>query len=228
MNLLRQTWDAFNTPVVGGWGRIGEHIQMSLIALAIAGAIGVLVGIGCWRAGGAASAAAIGVGNLGRALPTFAVMALVLALTSVGLWPAVVGLVILGVPPVLLNVNTGLRVNDPSVIQASRGMGLTALQTLVRVELPLASPYIVTGLKSAGVQIVATAALAGAVGSKGLGNLIAAGLSQDRTDLILAGAIPVIALSMLVEGAIGLVGWFATPTGLRIARKAAHIQGRMA
>ena len=228
MSLLRDAWRAFNEPLTGGWARVGEHVQMSLIALALAGAIGLVLGIGGWRLGPVAAAVAIGLGNLGRTLPTFAVMALVLALTTVGLWPAIVGLVILGVPPVLLNVYTGLRINDASVIQAARGMGLTSTQTLTRVELPLALPFIFTGLKSAAVQIVATAALAGAVGAGGLGNMIQAGLSTDRNDLILAGTIPVIGLSILIEAALSLLARFTTPTGLRIQRRTTTIQGRMA
>ena len=228
MSLLRDAWTAFNEPLVGGWARVGQHVEMSLIALSVAGLIGLLLGIVCWRLGPVAAAIAIGVGNLGRTLPTFAVMALVLALTKVGLLPAIVGLVILGIPPVLLNVYTGLRTNDESVTQAARGMGLTSTQTLTRVELPLALPFIFTGLKSAAVQIVATAALAGAIGAGGLGNMIQAGLSTDRNDLILAGTIPVIGLSILVEAALSLLARFTTPTGLRIQRRASTIQGRMA
>ena len=224
MNLLSDTWTAFTENE--GWERLGQHVELSLVALVLAIAIGAVLGIACSKGGPLGSFAIAATGLIGRTVPTFAAMALVIALTSIGFWPAAIGLTALGIPSVLLNVATGIRGADRVAVEAARGMGLTPLQVLGRVELPLALPLVFTGLRSAAVMIVSTAALAGAVGAGGLGVTIIAGLSNNQTDVLLAGAIPVTLLAVIAEGLVIGAESLTTPKRLRRSRRQAQLLGR--
>src|SRR5262249_33423805 len=139
------------------------------------------------------------IGNLGRTVPTFAVIALVGILYTFGPKPAVIGLVALGIPPILINTFTGVRDVDPATIEASRGMGLNGFQVLMRVELPLALPLVFAGIRTSAVQIVATATLASLIGAGGLGDLVFAGVNNLQNDVLLVGAIPLALLALLAE-----------------------------
>lgn len=217
MSLLSDTWAAFQDN--DGWGQTWTHVKLSAVALGLAAATGTLLGIACAKMGRGAAFLVVTVSNLGRTVPTFALIALVLALTSIGFWPAALGLYALGVPPILLNTYTGIREVDPGAVEASRGMGLTPLQVLGRVEMPLAMPLIFAGVRVSAVQIVATAALAGLVGAGGLGVIVQSGLANGQDDVILAGAIPITILAALAELLFGGAERVATPRGLRISRR---------
>ena len=216
MSLLADTWDAFRAQ--DGWGQTWTHVKLSVVALGLAAVAGVALGVVAAKVGRLASFLVITVSNLGRTVPTFAIIVLILALTSIGFWPAALGLFALGVPPILLNAFTGIRDVDPGAVEASRGMGLTPLQVLTRVELPLAVPLIFAGIRTSAVQIVATAALAGLVGSGGLGVIVQSGLANGQTEVLLAGAIPITILAALAEILFAGTERLATPRGLRIGR----------
>lgn len=216
MSLVADTWDAFQAQ--DGWAQTWTHVKLSVVALGLAAAAGVALGVVAAKVGRLASFLVITVSNLGRTVPTFAIIVLILALTSIGFWPAALGLFALGVPPILLNAFTGIRDVDPGAVEASRGMGLTPLQVLSRVELPLAVPLIFAGIRTSAVQIVATAALAGLVGSGGLGVIVQSGLANGQTEVLLAGAIPITILAALAEVLFAGTERLATPRGLRIGR----------
>jgi osmoprotectant transport system permease protein len=131
----------------------------------------------------------------------------------------VLGLFALGVPPILLNAYTGVKEVDAGAIEASRGMGLTPLQVLGRVELPMAMPLVFAGVRTSAVQIVATAALAGVIGADGLGVIVQSGLANSQDDVILAGAIPITILAALAEALFAGAERLVTPKGLRIGRR---------
>ncbi len=226
MNLLADTWNAFQANE--GWQRVIEHVKLSVVPLAIAGAIGLMLGIACAKSGPVGGFLVTASGIAGRLIPTFAAMALVMALSSVGFWPAVVGLTLLGIPPVLLNVAAGIQQADQGAVEAARGMGYTGVQVLRGVELPLAVPFMFTGLRTAAVMIVSTAALAGAIGAGGLGVTIIAGFSNNQDDVLLAGAIPVTLLALAAEGILVALHRLITPTGLRRSRRQARLTGRNA
>lgn len=217
MSLLADTWEAFGEQ--DGWRQTWVHVKLSLAALGLATATGVVLGVIAAKVGRAASFAVITISNLGRTVPTFGLIALILALTSLGFWPAVLGLFALGVPPILLNTYTGLREVDPAAVEASRGMGLTPLQVLTRVEIPIATPLAFAGIRTSAVQIIATAALAGVIGADGLGVIVQSGLSNSQDDVILAGAIPITILAALSEFVFAGAERIATPKGLRISRR---------
>lgn len=227
MTGLDDIWAAFQDN--DGWGRVGEHVVLSAVPLGIAAAIGIPLGILATKAGRGGSFVIGATAFTGRMVPTLAAMALVMSLTSIGFWPAVVGLVLLALPSVLLNTATGIHEADRHAVDAARGMGYTNAQVLGRLELPLALPHIATGLRTAAVLIVATAALAGVIGANGLGVTIAAGFSNNQNDVLLAGAIPVTLLAMLAEALLATLQWLVTPTGLRrSARRVPTTTGRSA
>jgi osmoprotectant transport system permease protein len=224
MSLASDTWSAFTDNE--GWERLTQHVQLSVVALLAAVAIGTALGIACAKGGPVGSFVIAASGLIGRTVPTFAAMALVIAFTSIGFWPAAIGLTALGIPSVLLNLATGIRGADVDAVEAARGMGLTSGQILRQVELPLAVPLAFTGVRNAAVMIVATAALAGAVGAGGLGVTIIAGLSNNQTDVLLAGAIPVTLLAVAAEGLVIVAQMLVTPKRLRRVRRQARLLGR--
>ncbi|MGW2032777.1 ABC transporter permease [Streptomyces argyrophylli] len=171
----------------------GCLVLSCLIALPVALVLGHL---------GKGGALAVNISNVGRAVPTFAVLVLLL-LTPVGRWgdgPTVVALVLFAVPPLLTNAYVGVREVDRGVVQAARGMGMTGRQLLFRVELPLSLPLLLNGVRIAAVQLVATATIAALAGGGGLGRIITAGFNLASTPQVVAGALLVAVFALLVEG----------------------------
>jgi osmoprotectant transport system permease protein len=185
----------------GVWHRLGEHVYVSGVALALACAIALPLALYLGHLG-KGGALAINVSNVGRAVPVFAVLALFMVspLRNAGYVPTITALVLFAVPPLLTNAYVGMREVDSAVVEAARGMGMSGWQLFLRVELPLAYPLIMTGLRSASVQVVATATIAAMVGQGGLGRIITAGFSTYNTPQVVAGALLVALLALLVEG----------------------------
>ncbi len=193
-----------------------QHIVLSALALLIAVAIAVPVAL-LVRNTPVGSAIAINVGNIGRAVPSLALLAFALPLFGVGFAPALVALTALAVPPILINASTGLREVSREVIDAARGMGLSGTQILARVQLPIAAPVIFAGLRTAAVQVVASATLATFIGGGALGELIVQGFQRGGPALV-AGALSVAVLAILTEILFGGLERAFTPKGLKIAQ----------
>ena len=228
MNYFEQGFRWLNDPLnwtnPGGLlDRLVEHLTISALAVLL----GCLVGwpIGIWlghrgRGGGAV----ITVANLTLAIPTLALLT-ILPLTPLGFGrtPVVVALAVFAVPPLLANAYTGLRQIDPETREAAKGMGLSGGQLLRQVELPLSVPYLAAGLRTAAVQVVATAALAAFVNGGGLGEIISAGfgigMSNGGAGQIVAGGIAVAVLALVVEGLLAIVQRTVTPKPLRTRRR---------
>ncbi|MFG2293545.1 ABC transporter permease [Streptomyces sp. NPDC048603] len=185
----------------GIWHRLAEHAYVSGLALLIACAVALPVGLTLGHLG-RGGALAVNVSNAGRAVPVFAVLALFMVspLRNAGYVPTVTALVLFAVPPLLTNAYTGMREVDRSVVEAARGMGMSGGQLFLRVELPLARGLLMTGLRTAAVQVVATATVAAMVGQGGLGRIITAGFNTYNTPQVIAGALLVALLALLVEG----------------------------
>jgi len=203
--------------------RLSEHLLISLWAVLLGCVIGWPLGI--WlghrgRGGGAV----ITFANLTLAIPTLALLT-ILPLTPLGFGkpPVVVALAVFAVPPLLANAYTGLRQIDPETREAARGMGLSGGQLLRQVELPLSVPYLAAGLRTAAVQVVATAALAAFVNGGGLGEIISAGfgigMSNGGGGQIVAGGIVVALLALLVEALLAGLQRLVTPAALRTNRR---------
>ncbi len=154
--------------------------------------------------------------GLARAVPSLAFLAAALPYLGVGFRPSLIALTLLGIPPILLNVIAGLQGIDAGMIEAARGMGMTRLQILHRIQLPLILPVIAAGVRTAGVQIVATATLAAIIGGGGWGEYILSGIFQLDNTQILAGALPVALLALLFEVTFALLQRLVTPAGVKI------------
>jgi osmoprotectant transport system permease protein len=165
---------------------------------------------------------AINTGNIGRAVPSLAILALVFPLLGFGFAPSLVALTLLAIPPILINASTGLRQVNPQVIDAARGMGLSGGQILSSIQLPIAAPVIFAGIRTSAVQVVASATLATFVGGGGLGDLIVLGLQRNDPAVLIAGSLAVAALAIITEVGFGALERAFTPKGLLVARKRAH------
>ena len=194
--------------------QLQRHAVLSIWALAISIIIAVPAGAWLTRIERIAFAT-ISIANLGRTVPSLAVLALVYPFVGTGFAPSLLALVALGIPPILLTTYTGVREVDASVSDAATGMGLTSLQRLVQAELPVASPVIVSGVRTAAVQIVASASLAALIGGGGLGEMILAGLTNMRYDLLVAGALLVALLAVGTELIFTLIERRGLPAGIR-------------
>ncbi|HEX8036384.1 MAG TPA: ABC transporter permease subunit [Ktedonobacterales bacterium] len=161
--------------------------------------------------------------GLMRAVPTLAALVIiVLLLNRIGFIPSVIALTALGIPPILLNTIAGLRGVDPASIDAARGMGMTRLQILTRIEIPLVLPVVAAGVRTSAVQIVATVPLAGLIGGGGYGEYINAGLGQEVHQIdLLVGAVAIALLALLTEAIFATVQRMVTPAGLRVAEQLA-------
>ncbi|MGW1410024.1 ABC transporter permease [Streptomyces sp. NPDC002403] len=208
MGVLGEAWTWLTTGAnwsgeSGAAHRLAEHLYVSGVALALACAVALPVAL-CLGHIGKGGALAVNLSNVGRAVPVFAVLALFMVspLRNAGYVPTVIALVLFAVPPLLTNAYVGMTEVDRSVREAARGMGMSGRQLFLRVELPLAYPMIMTGLRSAAVQVVATATIAAMVGQGGLGRIITAGFNTYNTPQVVAGAVLVAVLALLVEAVL--------------------------
>jgi len=137
--------------------------------------------------------------NIFRVIPSLAVLALMMPLLGVGFAPAAVALTLLAGPPILINTYVAFREINPAIKEAAKGMGMTPMQTILKVELPLALPVMLAGIRTASVEIIASATLAVLIGGGGLGSYIINGVSMMSKSYLLIGAIPVALLAILSE-----------------------------
>ena len=208
---------------VGGLDQVWEyaqtHIEISAVALAVSLVLALPTGalLGHYGKG---EGFAISIGNSWRAIPELALIALVVAFVGFGFLNVSIALMVLGIPPILTNTFVGVRQVDPNTVEAARGMGMNELQILTRVELPLAVPTIMSGVRTGAINIIATATLAPLAGVVTLGDFIL-GPNVYGDEGVIAGAILVALLAILVE--LGLAGLqrLLTPKGLKLARQRA-------
>ncbi len=211
-------WDWFTTAEHwrGSGGipvRALEHLYYTAVSMAVAMAIALPVGIGLGHVG-RGGLLAINVANIGRAVPEFGVVILVFIIAGYGDLPIIVTLVALAIPPMLTNSFVGMRAVAPEVREAARGMGMTGLQMLWRVELPIAAPVVMAGIRTSAVQVLSTATLAAYVGLGGLGRYLIDGLAQKAMVQVLGGAILVALLALAVEAILALVQRRVVSAGL--------------
>lgn len=195
-----------------------QHIKLSALALFVGILVSIPLAVAVARYPRAALAT-INVTNLGRGVPDLALLALLLIPLGIGFWTAAVALMLLSVPPILINTVTALNQVDDKVIDSARGMGLSEWQILSSVQLPIAAPVIFAGVRTSAVQVVAGATLATFVGGGGLGNFIVEGLAGFGYATMFAGAIPVAVLAIVAEFSFGGLEKLSTPKGIKVARK---------
>jgi osmoprotectant transport system permease protein len=195
---------------------VGEHLEISAEAIGIAMLLALPLGVwlGHIHRG---SFIAINAANIGRALPSLAIISIGVATLGIGFVNVTVALVVLAVPPMVTNAYVAIDGVDRDAVEAARGMGMRPLELLLRVELPLALPLLFAGIRTAVVYVIATATIAAVAGGNGLGEIIV-----DQTTYgiagVIAAAICVAALALLAEGCFALLQRAVTPAGLRRPR----------
>ncbi|MEU1403692.1 ABC transporter permease [Streptomyces sp. NPDC005728] len=194
--------------------RLVEHLQYSLEALVLAAAIGLPVGLVTGHYGRGGTTLAL-IATAGRALPTFGLLVLVVTWLGFGLGPVMIPLVVLAVPPILVTTYEAIRSVDPSPVDAARGMGMPESRILFQVELPVALPLVLSGLRSAAIQIVSTATIAAYVSLGGLGRYIIDGLYQKDYEKVVGGATLVAGMALATLLLFWAVSRTAVSPGVR-------------
>jgi osmoprotectant transport system permease protein len=226
MNLITETADWLSDPAQWtGPGaipqRLLEHVGLSAFSLLIAVLIALPAGlfIGHARRG---AALAVNLANIGRAVPSLAVIGIVLPFTAAidpqlgfKVYPTLVAMVILAIPPILVNAEAGVAGVDRDLVESARAMGMREAQVLGAVEVPLALPVILAGIRSAATQIVATMTLGAIFGSGGLGRFLVEGIAQNDDGKIFGGVALVASLALVTEGVFALLQRAATSQGLQ-------------
>lgn len=191
------------------WPAIENHLWLSGVALAAVVLIALPLGLLLTRVR-AAAVPVVGLVNILRTVPSLALLVIMLPLLGTGFLPSAVALTLYGLPALLMNTYTGLTEVDPDIVEAARGQGLSDMQVMTRIEIPLALPVIFAGLRTAAVQIVSAATLAAFIGGGGLGELITAGMANFNFPQLVAGAVTVALLALIVELGFALLQWLMT------------------
>ncbi|ARF59501.1 permease [Streptomyces gilvosporeus] len=197
------------------WLALRQHIQLTAVSTFFVLIIAIPLGIALTRAKlRRATPVAMAVANLGQAVPALGLLVLLVIWLGIGARSAIVGMVIYAVLPVLANTIAGLRGIDPTLTEAARGIGMSPMGVLRKVELPLAVPLILAGVRTALVLNVGTATLATFGGGGGLGDLISAGIITQRMPVLILGSVLTVALALLVEWLASLAELLLRPRGL--------------
>jgi len=191
-----------------------EHIYISLVAILLGIIVAVPIGILLTRVPKIANFI-LGLLNILQTIPSFAILALFIPLLGIGLVPAIVALFLYSLMPILRNTYIGIRDVNKDLIEAGIGMGMTEWERIRLVELPLATPVIMSGIRLATVFLIGWATLASYIGAGGLGDYIFSGMNLYKPEFILAGAIPVTLLALITDLFLGKVETWVTPRGIR-------------
>ena len=201
-------------------GQTGEYLRICGVSIAVAIVIGVVLGalVSC---NAILAFLAVNLSGLMRAIPLIAVLIAFVPFFGIGFEPTIIALIVLGIPPILLNTYTGIRGVDPAIIDAAKGMGMTTWQVATRIQAPIVTPLVAAGIRTSAVQIIATATLAAFIGAGGYGDYIVDGLTVFNYTELIVGAISVAILAILVEVFMSWLQRALTPEGLRVQEQAA-------
>jgi osmoprotectant transport system permease protein len=197
-----------------------EHLYISLISVGLGILIAIPLGIALTRVPKVANFV-MGLLGIIQTVPSFAILAFFIPLLGVGKVPAIVALFFYAVLPILRNTYTGVRGVNKDLLEAGRGMGMTGWERVRLVEIPLAIPVIMAGIRLTTVYLIGWATLASYIGAGGLGDYIFSGMTLYQTEFILAGAIPVTLLALLADFLLGKIENWVTPTGMEKVKEAA-------
>jgi osmoprotectant transport system permease protein len=195
--------------------KLVEHLKLVAVSTSIVIAIAIPLGILLTRPfARRAVPVTLAVANAGQAIPSLGLITIIVIWQGIGFWPVIIGLVAYSTLPILRNTMVGLERVEPSLIQASRGMGMSSRMVLWRVELPLAVPVMVAGIRTALVINVGTATLATFFGAGGLGYVIFQGIGLNRTPVLVTGVVMASGLALLIDYLAGIAGRLLSPRGL--------------
>jgi osmoprotectant transport system permease protein len=204
-------------------GHTITYLQICGFSIVLAIVIGVVLGAAVSR-NALLAFVAVNLSGLMRAIPIIAVLIVFVPIFGLGFTPTVIALIVLGIPPILLNTYTGIRGVDPAMIEAAKGMGMTTRQIATRIQAPIVTPLIAAGIRTSAVQIIATATLAAFIGAGGFGDYIVDGLNVFNYTELIVGAISVAILAMLVEVFMGWLQRALTPEGLKVQEEVATVK----
>ena len=190
--------------------KAGEHLYISLFALVLGVIVAVPIGIALTRSEKAANLI-IGLASVFQTIPSLSLLAIMIPIFGIGTKPAVVALFIYSLLPILRNTYQGMKSVDKNIIDAAKGMGMTNLQSIIQVELPLAAPIIMSGIRLSAVYVIAWATLSAYIGAGGLGDIIFNGLNTFKVSVIIAGTVPVSLLALLMDFILGKAEALVTP-----------------
>jgi len=210
MVLLNNTWTYMLSHSAELGNAIVDHLMLVGVSLGVALLISLPLGVWTSRSR-FATLTLMNLINGMRVVPSLAILFLVVPYLGLNATSAAVALTVLAMPPILINTDAAFRNLDPAILEAARGMGMTQRQVLFRVEVPIALPVILTGIRTAAVEVIASATLAAFVGSGGLGIYIARGFAMYDYSILMVGAIPVALLTLLAENALNLLQRAAQP-----------------
>jgi len=210
MNIFSYLTDPANWQGPAGiWNLLLQHLAYTAASVAIAAAIAIPLGIFIGHTG-RGSFLVIGVSNAARAVPTLGLLVLVVLLLGTGVGPIIGVLAVLALPPILTATATGIQGADHEAVHAARALGMSARQIVSKVEWPLALPLVISGLRSATLQVVATATVAAYSSGEGLGRLLITGNATRNYAEMFAGAFMVAALAVVLDILLGGLGWLAS------------------
>ena len=201
-------------------GQTIEYLKICGFSIAVAIVIGVALGAAVSRSP-FLSFIAVNLSGLMRAIPVIAILIAFVPFFGLGFEPAVIALIVLGIPPILLNTYTGIRGVDPAMIDAAKGMGMTTWQIATRIQAPLVTPLVAAGIRTSAVQIIATATLATFIAAGGYGDYIVDGINLFNYTELIVGAVSVAVLAILVEVFMSWLQRILTPEGLKVQVQAA-------
>jgi osmoprotectant transport system permease protein len=202
MNVFQSAFNYFLQNQAFFWQSTLQHLSLSMAALVISLLVSLPIGVLAARRVEIGQAIIAAFGAL-RALPSLVILFLALPYLGLGFWPALIALIVLACPPVLINTYAGLRGVDHAITETAFGMGMTTEQVLWRIQLPLASPALLAGVRSASVEVISSATLAAFIGAGGLGDFIVRGFALFDTSIVLVGAVPVAVLALSSEAVFG-------------------------
>jgi osmoprotectant transport system permease protein len=216
--MFAEAWNYAITHPTQLYRALGVHIALSASALFFAAAISIPAGIAVARRSGLALAV-VNAANVGRTLPSLAVLALVMPVLGTGFAPALFALTLIALPPIVTHTIVAMRGVDADAVDAATGMGMTRSAILWKIELPMALPVIFAGLRTGAVQVISGAVLAAFIGGGGLGDFdfITAGIAMMAVPQLLVGAVPVAVLALGTDFLFGALQRRLTPRGLRAA-----------
>ncbi|HAG83177.1 MAG TPA: glycine/betaine ABC transporter [Cyanobacteria bacterium UBA12227] len=189
---------------------LGQHLLLVLVPLIISLAFGVPFGILSSRSR-VASTVLINTFNSLRVIPSLAILFLAIPYFGLSFQSAAIALTLLAIPPILIGTDIAFRTIDPAILEAANGMGMTPKQILLQIEIPLALPLIVAGIKTATVEVIASATLAAFIGAGGFGSFIVLGFSLYDNAILLVGAIPVAVLALIAEVTLSIIQRYLQP-----------------
>lgn len=195
---MQEVIDYFSTHGTEYLQLLAEHIGVSALALLVAVVIAVPVGILCSRSA-LAEKISIGAASVLRIIPSLAILIFLVPVLGTGVFPAVVALTVLAIPPILINTAVAFRTIPADILEAAAGMGMSTARTFFTVKAPLAFPAAFTGFRTAAIEVIASTTLAAYIGGGGLGEIIVTGMGLMRTDLLWIGGLSVAVLSIVVS-----------------------------